>query len=142
MAIRKSLADKWDRELYAWALWSSQHGRLGARISAAYDGMPGTNGRPQITPLSDQILETDALMRILSRHRQAGGTRLYRALLEWAYNDGTRGQQAMRLSIHSDTYRDRVGQAIALLEALSRNRNRKRSTPKRNATPCVFPQNP
>jgi hypothetical protein len=117
--LPRKLTDKWDRKLYAWALWSE--GKASPRISSAYTGSVGTNGTCTVAP-STEVLDTDALMLILSRYRNNQGPRLHRALQEWATNRGTRGEQAARLSIHADTYRDRVESAIALLELFARAR--------------------
>jgi hypothetical protein len=145
MPLGKPLIAKWDRRLNAWSTWTAEGGKLGPRISSAYKGMAGSNGNGnQITPIPDELLDTYRLMLILQREH--GKRHLYRALVVWAHDEGTRGQQAASLSLHADTYRYRAEQAIAYLELLSRIRHKvKRSTHNPTTTPCAFPffvQNP
>jgi len=101
---------RWDARLSQWATSSN----TGAPVSSAYRGPMGghATGSPPV-PKGLRNRETTALLEQLRR----SAPQAHRALILWVEGRGTRGEQAASLSIHANTYRNRVESAYALLEA-------------------------
>ena len=121
MPISPYLVNKWDARLYNWLLWLGTEGQGSstfAKISSIYrpEMWQRGYGREGNAVLSGEALDTDRLMVRV----QMEDERVYSALLSWTINDGTRGAQAQRLSMHQDTYRDLVDSGIRMLERMAR----------------------
>lgn len=129
MPISKFLAEKWEARLYNWLLWKGPDGKgsqdKSEGVSSAYSleefgqGHRGGYSESGKAVLSGEAMDTDALM-LKVRLDRAFGERIYKALVVWAINDGTRGAQAGRLSTQLDTFKDWVDSGIRQLERLSR----------------------
>ncbi len=125
MPISQFLSDKWDEKLHNWLLWlgTGAGGSNGAKISSIYKpelsqrGTERTEGRNAV--LSGDALDTDALMVAI----QIKDNRMHDVLISWTLNDGTRGAQSNRLSLHPDTYKDIADSGKRELEQMSRRRN-------------------
>lgn len=121
MSISRVLREKWERLLGNWLLWrvdalSVANG--GAKISSIYSGEEFRSKSYRNKPppvLIGEARDTDKLMLELQKPKT---NYLYRAVVEWARNDGTRGAQAARLALHERTYLAHVEGAIGYLEAL------------------------
>lgn len=125
MAVSTFVSEKWGRKLAFWLMWlDSRDGESGnARISSIYSGREFGTGYRETgqVDVSAECMDTHTLMvRMQIEHRA-----LYDALVEWAKDDGTRGEQASRLSCHRDTYRDRVEGGLSTLETWDRERRLK-----------------
>ena len=129
MPVSAVIAEKWDRRLYNWLLWQSAGGSGGSgavRISSAYRGRIFGRGYRVFSAASavssGEAMDTDRLLHEVRRRAPA----CFDALIAWASDDGDRGQQAARLSIHRSTYYDRVDAGRQLLEELDRAKFHKR----------------
>ncbi len=121
MPISAYLMNKWDARLYNWLLWlgTAGHGSSSfAKISSIYrpELWQRGYGTPGNAVLSGEAMDTDRLMVRI----QADDDRVYSALLSWAINEGTRGAQAQKLSMHQDTYRDLVDSGVRMLDRMAR----------------------
>lgn len=122
MALDARLSEKWEPRLYRWHLWSE---RTGPRISSAYSERVGSAALPDdVMRDADRHVLTGSLLSAL----RVRDKRLHAAILEYVRDEGTRGAQAARLSIHPDTYRARVNGAMVLLEVMHNARRRPRPT--------------
>ena len=126
MPISKYLSDKWDERLYNWVLWLGATVASGSScaISSAYQPELGRSGyrEPKNAILSGPAMDTDRLMVAI----QEKDKRIYDCLKEWTINDGTRGQQAVRVRVHPDAYKDIVDSGKRELENMDRaNQTRK-----------------
>lgn len=132
MPISQFLSDKWDARLYNWLLWKGPDGEGSQQksegVSSAYSleefGEHGCRGGYRESGkaiLSGEATDTDTLMLKL-RANKTFGERIYKALVVWTINDGTRGAQAARLSTHPDTFKDWVDSGKRELERLSRGK--------------------
>lgn len=128
MPLSKFLSEKWDSKLYNWWLWMSTGGGTGggSGISSIYDPKKWRRGAARagegFSVLSGEAKDTDQGMTAIRQAKAEGGDRVYDALVEWVKDDGTRGAQAGRLSIHQDTYKDIVDSGKRWLERLSKRR--------------------
>lgn len=128
MPISDYLARKWDEKLYNWYLWlvtrAAGDGGSGG-VSSIYspeNWRRGTNRTQGFAVLSGPAKDIDDMMIEIRRDVAQGGDRVYAALLEWVKDDGTRGAQAARLSVHQDTYRDIVDSGKRWLERLEQHK--------------------
>lgn len=119
MPVSAYLKDKWECALQSWAV---HRAGSGARVSSAYD--PAQWQRTASTSggsvVSDQAQHVDDLLGMIRADRRKGGDRVANALREWVLDEGTKGEQAARLSVHVDTYRELVDAGVRWLERLSR----------------------
>lgn len=119
MAVNAYLKERWEVALLSWVI--HQEG-AGARVSSAYD--PAQWQRTASISgqgiVSQEVQQVDQLLAIIRADRRRGGERVAKALLEWAQDEGTRGEQAARLSVHVDTYRALVDAGVVWLERLNR----------------------
>ncbi len=130
MPISDFLSNKWDEKLHNWILWLSTNAdRQGAaKISSVYRPELSQHGYREggHAVLSGDAMDTDKLMVKIQADKKHG-IRIYRALVAWTINDGTRGAQAARLSTHQDTYKDWVDSGKRELERLSKLKTRQQS---------------
>lgn len=71
---------------------------------------------------SGEAMDTDRLLHELRRRAPS----CFDALIAWAQDEGDRGAQAARLSIHRSTYYERVDAGRQMLEELDRGKFHKR----------------
>lgn len=124
MPISEFLSNKWDERLYNWLLWLNPEGFGGGDVSMSsiyrpeltQRGTERTSGRNAV--LSGPAMDTDKLMVRI----QAKDVRMYEALKQWTANDGTRAQQAARVPIHHDAYKDIVDSGKRVLERMEREK--------------------
>lgn len=132
MPVSEYLRNKWEAKLYNWWLWRSPKDDEGdcdagdAAISSIWrmDELGTTVARSGYREMGKAVLsgeaaDTDVLMQAI----RAQSERIFRALVVWVQDDGTRGAQAARLSTDKDTYRDWVDSGIRGLERLSHGEN-------------------
>ncbi|MEO8755030.1 MAG: hypothetical protein ABI624_20390, partial [Casimicrobiaceae bacterium] len=112
--ISDFLSQMWDEKLYNWYVWlvtaADSDGGSGG-VSSIYDPgkwRRGTARTSGFAVLSGPAKDTDDLLVAIRQSTKEGGDRVYDAMVEWVKDDGTRGAQAARLSMHQDTYRDIV----------------------------------
>lgn len=119
MPLPERTFDQWEVRL---AEWATRH-MSGAPISSAYRGPIATSSASSTLPRGAGAMDVERMMQELERKLPHA----HRALVAWVKGPGSRGEQAARLSLHRNVYRERVRAAITYLEALSRQR------PKRQA---------
>lgn len=129
MPISDFLLEKWEAKLYNWWLWRSpkdeevycQAGDAAISSIWTMDELGTTVSRSGYREMGKAVLsgdagDTDALMIEI----RAQNTDVFKALVVWIENDGTRGSQAARLATNKDTFKDRVDAGVRALERLSR----------------------
>ncbi|HKU78613.1 MAG TPA: hypothetical protein VJQ42_02125 [Rhodanobacteraceae bacterium] len=110
---------KWEAALQVWAVYRTG---TGARVSSAYDPpqYQRTTSTGGTAAVLAEVQVVDRLLQLIRSDRRHGGERVANALREWVLDEGSRGDQAARLSVHVDTYRALVDSGIVWLERLSR----------------------
>lgn len=129
MPISSYLSNKWDQRLYNWILWASGNPARSAGVSSIYDPARWRRGSRRaagLAILAGDAEETDDYLMAIMQDKEHGGDRVYAALVEWTRDNGTRGMQAARLSMHVDTYREIVDSGKRWLEDRQRIAQRKR----------------
>lgn len=129
MPLSSFLSSKWDARLYNWLLWVSGDPARSAGVSSIYDPSRWRRGSRRasgLAILAGEAEETDDYMMAIAQDKARGGERVFAALVEWTRDNGTRGMQAARLSMHADTYRDVVDGGKRWLEEKEKESKRKR----------------
>lgn len=130
MPLSSFLSSKWDQRLYNWMLWASGDPARSAGVSSIYDPSRWRRGSRRasgLAILAGDAEETDDYMMQIAQDKAHGGERVFAALVEWTRDNGTRGMQAARLSMHVDTYREIVDSGKRWLEDRERLAKRKRA---------------